>query len=153
MTPLFLLLKDEKQSIMLFLNCLQREQAALVAAQVEQLGSINQEKLGLIERLNDIELRRLQMTGRSSAGDNGSMDEWFGAHPEEADAARIWPEILKLAREARKIHHTNGEFIQMHLDKTRETIAVLTHRQKEIGLYGSDGQASNQGGSRLVDSA
>ena len=153
MSSLLNLLQDEKKLVKLFLECLRNEQAALVAAEVERLGILGQQKLGLIDKLNDIESRRLSLIGHHNPLDKSAMHDWFAAHPEDSAAEAIWSEILSLARDARRLHQMNGELIRMHLEKTQEAIAVLTLRQKEVGLYGSDGQASSASGSRLVDSA
>ena len=125
MNSLLHLLQDEKQQVGLFLDCLRNEQAALVAAQIEELVTLSQAKLSLVDRLNDIESRRLSLIGHQNAGDKSAMSNWFATHPEDAAAKTVWADILELAREARGLHQMNGELIRMHLENTQEAIAIL----------------------------
>lgn len=153
MSLLSSLLQEEKQQVALFLGVLREEQATLAAARVEQLAALGHRKLALTESLNALEARRTDFIGQAQGEDKLAMTRWFDEHPEEHDAKACWLDILALAQEAKRLHFMNGELIRLQLEKTQEAIAILTLRQKEVGLYGSDGQTSNQSGSRLVDSA
>jgi len=81
------------------------------------------------------------------------MRTWLLAHPQEGEAGKLWDDILALAEEAKRLHTLNGELIALHLRKTTEAIDILSQRQRDKPLYGSDGQSTGGSGNRIVDSA
>lgn len=154
MSELQQLLEAEKGLVTRFLGLLREEQSALVEGLAETLSVLNQTKLELIDTLNTAEAARGAFIAASSTGNGkAEMKAWLLRHPAEKSARLLWEEILDLAREARQLHEMNGELIAMHLSKTSEAIDILTQRQKEAALYGSNGQAASGTGSRIVDSA
>lgn len=150
MTPLARLLNEEKGLIERFIEVLLQEQAALRSGKAEDLGPISEEKIALVGALNETESRRGQLIEKA---DRAGMTRWLAAHPEERVAAGVWAQVLKLAGEAKQHHELNGQLITLHLKRTNEALAVLTHRSDNAKLYGSDGQATGGSGSRIVDSA
>jgi flagella synthesis protein FlgN len=154
MSELEKLLGEEKGLVVRFLDTLRKEQAALVEGDAAALKPISEAKLLLVEQLNHAELSRSSLTAlpNGEAGKNGML-QWFNQHPEENASKALWLKIISLARVARQMHAMNGELIAMHLAKTSEALAILVQKQKDVALYGSDGQSENGTGSRIVDSA
>lgn len=154
MSRLKQLLEEEKGLVTRFLDVLREEQSALVEGLAETLSGLSQTKLELVNALNAAEAARGAIIAASTAGNGkAEMKAWLLRHPAERAASLLWEDILGLAQEARQLHEMNGELIAMHLSKTTEAIDILTQRQKEAALYGSNGQAASGTGSRIVDSA
>lgn len=151
MSALEKLLTEEKDLVVHFLDVLRKEQAALVEADAGILQMLGDKKLGLIDRLNQVEAGRIALITLPPGKD--SMLHWLTQHPEESGARALWLKIISLARVARQMHQMNGELIAMHLAKTNEALSVLIQKQKDIALYSSDGQSFTGTGSRIVDLA
>lgn len=152
MTRLLDLLQEERELVSCFITCLHDEASALGEIRPEALAEIGQKKTDLTHRIDALERQRNQMTG-GNARERGRMADWLATHPDEAAAADVWNEIMTLATEARRLHEVNGELIALHLRKTTEAIEILSQRQNDKPLYGSDGQSTGSSGSRIVDSA
>lgn len=147
-------LLDETALLRRFIDVLREEQSLLTAGQADALAEVGATKLDLVEKLNAAEQSRLSLLGLTPAqSSRQDTAEWFRLHPAESAARQSWEQLIALAREARELHVMNGELIAMHLAKTSETLDILTQRQSEASLYGSDGQAATGSGSRIVDSA
>lgn len=149
MSPLSAALQREIDIASRFLSVLEREQEALSASNMLPLEQINGEKAELIGLLNSASQEREQFTGPIS----GSLAQWLKENSQDAEAAILWEKLSAVARQAKQTHELNGKLIAMHLSRTSEALAILTHRQQHNSLYGSDGQAFQTTGSRIVDSA
>lgn len=154
MTPLASLLKRETEAVSRFILVLGREQEALKSVSPELLSQINSEKLLLVDQLNQLGVERSQLADLAgTATDRSKMAAWLQQHPQETQSAVLWVKLLKLAQEAKELHELNGQLISLHLQRTTDSISVLTQQHKEHSLYGSNGQSSANTGSRIVDSA
>ncbi len=137
-----------------FVGLLKDEQEALKRANAAALPEIGAAKAELVEQLNSLEAER-----RSALGITGdektrvAMTEWLAKHPKELTAAVNWENLLNLAREAKQLQEINGRLVDIHLQQTSEALAVLTRQSERQTLYGSNGQAAQISGSRIVDSA
>ena len=142
---------EEKELVVRFLDALRKEQAALVDGDADSLKPISEIKLRLVAQLNAAEAGRASLIPLAS--EKTGMMRWFSEHPEENNARALWLKIISLARVARQMHKMNGELLALHLAKTNEALSILIQRQKDVALYGSDGQSSTGTGSRIVDLA
>jgi len=149
MSPLAALIQREIDLATRFLTVLEREQQALSGTDVLPLESINVEKAELVESLNAASQAREQFTGLVS----GTFSQWLQENPQDIESAGLWEKLSSVAKQAKQAHELNGKLISMHLSRTSEALAILTHRQQNNSLYGSDGQAFLDTGSRIVDSA
>lgn len=154
MSQLHRALLDETALLRRFIEILREEQSLLTSGQADALAEVGAAKLDLVEKLNASEQARLRLLGLTPAqSSRQDMAEWLRRNPAESAAWQAWEQLITLAREAREIHAMNGELIAMHLARTSEALDILTQRQREASLYGSDGQAATGSGSRIVDSA
>lgn len=149
MSPLACALQHEIDLASRFLAVLEREQQALSAADVSHLETINSEKSELVGLLNSASQDRERLTGPIS----GSFTQWLKENSQDAEVAPLWKKLSAVARQAKQTHELNGKLIAMHLARTSDALAILTNRQQQNSLYGSDGQAFQNTGSRIVDSA
>lgn len=149
------LLAAEKTLVARFLDLLRQEQALLVCGEADSLRAVGQAKLDLVDQLNRAEAARIDFLSneKTASMKQPSMADWLKLLPTESPLREQWSDILELAREAKRLHILNGELINSHLARTSEAIAILTQRQKNEALYGSNGQTETGTGSRIVDSA
>ncbi|MFH1987500.1 MAG: flagella synthesis protein FlgN [Rhodocyclaceae bacterium] len=152
MNAVVALLKRETELVIRFRDTLLREQDILRSGSSDGLTEVNNEKLSLVEFLNQAGTERSRTL--SSGGEPTiDMQAWFSAHPQEKESAALWEGMLKIAREARGINELNGNLISVLHQKTSEALAILTHSQADQSLYSSSGQAAMSTGSRIIDSA
>lgn len=137
-----------------FVALLKKECELLQHAEISTLPEIASEKAQLIEQLNALETRRGQLLN-TEGGESVrvAMTRWLEAHPAEHRVAVDWKKLLDLAHEAKQLNSLNSSLVKMHLNHTGEMLDVLTQQAKKQTLYGSNGQASQLTGSRIVDSA
>lgn len=137
-----------------YIGQLKLEQDALKRAEATALPEISERKVKLVERLNELEYTRSQLLS-SPNGENmrAAMTRWLAKNPSDKAAAVNWEKVIDLARQAKQLHDLNGQLIKLHLQQTGELLAALTRQSQQSALYGSDGQAWQRTGSRIVDSA
>lgn len=137
-----------------FIGLLKHEQEALKQAEAMALPEITERKTRLVEQLNTLEGERGRFLSLK-AGENikTAMTRWLDQNPGDKNAAVDWKKMMFLAREAKQLHEQNGQLIKIHLQQTGELLAVLIRQSPQNTLYGSDGQAWQSSGSRIVDSA
>lgn len=154
MSGLAAITQQEIELVSRFVALLQKECEALQRAEVGTLPEIAGEKTPLIEQLNTLEMKRGQLL-KAGPGENVStaMSRWLEANPKEQKIAADWEKLLDLAREAKRLNTLNSSLVKMHLNHTGEMLDVLTQQARKQALYGSNGQASQLSGSRIVDSA
>lgn len=154
MTPLAGVLIQEIELVSCFILLLKKEQETLKSGQPDDLVKINTEKVKLVEQLNQLGTERVQLSSELEfAVDQISIALWLDQHPQEKQSAALWSELIQFAREAKELHHLNDQLVAMYLRQANDALAVLTQRQQENSLYGSNGQSSSLTGSRIVDSA
>lgn len=137
-----------------FIALLNEEQGALKAATPEVLPKIHEGKALLVDTLNTLETERIKLIGgATSVPDRERMNAWLANHPSEKKVATHWQALIKLAQEAKQLNEMNASLVRLHLEKTTRALAILTRHAQDNVLYGSNGQAAQYTGSRIVDSA
>jgi len=137
-----------------FVALLKDEQETLKRADASALPEISSAKIGLVEQLNLLEVER--RTALGIVGDEktrAAMTVWLANNPNDQTAAVNWEKLLNLAQEAKQLHELNAQLVGMHLQQTSEALVILTRQAEQHTLYGSNGQAAQVSGSRIVDSA
>ena len=154
MTDVTAITEREITLVSRFISLLQDEQETLKRADAAALAEIGAAKIDLVEQLNSLETERRALLG--IAGDENTrqaMTDWLANHPQAQTAAVNWENLLNLAREAKQLHELNASIVGMHLQQTSEALFILNRQVEQHALYGSDGQAAQISGSRIVDSA
>lgn len=140
--------------ILRFVALLKDEQESLKRANASALPEISAAKIDLVEKLNLLEAERRTVLG--IVGDEktrAAMAVWLTNNPKDKTAAENWKRLLNLAQEAKQLHELNAQLVGMHLQQTSEALVILTRQAEQHSLYGSNGQAAQFSGSRIVDSA
>ena len=137
-----------------FIACLNEEQECLKRADASSLPEISAAKIELVDQLNALEIERRSALGiASDTNTREAMAQWLKTHIEAQTAAVNWENLLNLAREAKQLHELNARLVDIHLQQTSEALTILTRQADQHTLYGSNGQAAQNSGSRIVDSA
>lgn len=139
-------LRQEQATLDRFIDLLQQEQAALVAANVDQLQPLSELKQKLSEELNGLARQRVAVLERAGfKADAAGMQAWLSKQP--ASAAEAWTQLRERAQTAQHLNQTNGKLIQSHLQHNQQALAVLMNAANKADIYGADGQPRTGPGS------
>jgi flagellar biosynthesis/type III secretory pathway chaperone len=138
-----------------FLALLLDEQEALKTANPDALPKIHDEKYILVDQLNALEIERSSLTalGGPASSARERMESWMAEHPAEKQIAARWQQLIQLCQDAKQQNILNARLVNLHLEQTNQALAILTRDTNESVLYGSNGQAAQYMGRRIVDSA
>ena len=154
MTALAQLLERETELVSRFVALLTEEQAQLRSTNPSGLQVIHEEKNKLADQLNLLAASRAQIIGLSSdANTKEGMNAWLASQPAGSPLAAQWGKLIEFAREAKRLNELNAQLIRLHLEKTTMALSILNRQGSENTFYGSNGQAAQYTGSRIVDSA
>lgn len=146
----------EQESTLLvdFIAVLEKEQDALKRADATALPELGEAKSQLIDQLNALEISRAKALGQTEGtlAPEAVLGRLTALAGGQALAER-WKGLLEQARRAKQLHEQNRQLLQMHLQQTSELLTALTRKAERQTLYGSNGQAQLNTGSRIVDSA
>lgn len=138
-TPYFHVLEQERTRVQEFLRLLEREQAALVAGDHDQLMAFTEQKAAQIlelRRISDSRSRLLATHGLRA--DKDGMSAWIEQSADPA-ARRIWDDIKALAAQVRATNEINGALVAARLKHNQAAITALQAAAKAPGVYGPDG--------------
>ena len=134
-------LEQERARVQAFLQLLEREQAALVAGDHDDLLAFTEQKAAQVmelRRFSDARSRLLAAHGLRT--DKDGMSAWIERHADAA-ARRIWDEIKSLAAQVRAINEINGALVAARLKHNQGAIMALQSAARSTGVYGPDGSA------------
>ncbi len=154
MSAVAAILEREIDAVTRFIALLKDEQACLTAGNPEPLPRIADLKSRLVEELNSLEADRMSALGHAGApSDRHTMTRWLNENASDPVTTVNWENLQNLAIEAKALHETNSQLVEMHLKNTSEALAILTEQASSSTLYGATGQTLSSTGSRIVDSA
>jgi len=148
-------LSQERERVGEFLALLQREQAALVAGDHDDLMAFTEQKAVRIlelRRLSDERSRLLASHGLRA--DKDGMSGWIERYGDE-NARRLWDEIKSLAAQVRAANEINGALVAARLKHNQASISALqAAARSNPSVYGPDGGTRIAGAtSRAIASA
>jgi flagella synthesis protein FlgN len=143
-------LSDEIAASNELADVLRREQAALIAAEIDALPALTTEKAQLVARIAVLANARYQaLAAAGFADEEEGMKAWVGTPTCPAAAAASWNALLHAARSAKELNRVNGLLIAKHLGRNQASINVLQQGSRQgPTLYGPNGQTSTGPGSR-----
>jgi flagella synthesis protein FlgN len=143
-------LSDEIAASNELADVLRREQAALIAAEIDALPALTTEKAQLVARIAVLANARYQaLAAAGFADEEEGMKAWVGTPTCPAAAAASWNALLDAARSAKELNRVNGLLIAKHLGRNQASINVLQQGSRQgPTLYGPNGQTSTGPGSR-----
>jgi len=141
-TKYLAVLEQERERVREFLELLEREQAALVAGDHDDLMAYTEQKAARIldlRRISDARSRLLASHGLRA--DKDGMSAWIERHG-DAPLRRLWDDIKSLAAQVRAANDINGALVSARLKNNQAAIAALQSAARNgCGVYGPDGGA------------
>ncbi|GIZ52660.1 flagella synthesis protein FlgN [Noviherbaspirillum aridicola] len=132
------------------LEVLRQEQECLIAADIEGLGALTEEKSKLLARLGEFAMQRQRALADAGIEDSeAGMQSLLKNAPSSVRAD--WDQLLAVAREGKELNRVNGLLIGQHMSRNQNALNALQGGGQAAGtLYGPNGQAASQGGSRRL---
>lgn len=145
------LIQEERTGLQGFIALLRREEALLIATQIDALASLAEEKTALYRTLQRLSDERVVMFARLGAAVNDANIRVMLA--DLPDALGAWQEVVSLAAEARERNRVNGQLITERLQNNQQALSVLLAAAEHPQIYGPDGQSRPTSSGRLFGSA
>ncbi|HEY8606456.1 MAG TPA: flagellar protein FlgN [Noviherbaspirillum sp.] len=132
------------------LALLQQEQDCLVAADLDALGALAEEKTRLLARLGELAQARQRALAAAGLEDSeAGMQACLKAAPAAVRAE--WDALMDIARDGKELNRVNGLLIGQHMARNNAALNALQGGDAPAGqLYGPDGQSASSGGSRRL---
>ncbi len=153
MSNLVALLIKELELLDEFIQCLEEEQNALKLGLIQTLPELAEKKDLRIQALNNLDFELRQVVGDISGNNKFAVSEWPIPQDERDVVTPHWHLLLEKARHAKQLNTVNAQLVDMHLRNTKELLSSLIPTDDAAPLYGSNGQANGNTGSRIIDSA
>lgn len=132
-------LQSEQATLDRFIAVLQHEQAALIAADIDQVQSLSPQKQELSEQLNALAQQRVtQLHQAGFTPDTEGMKAWLKL--QVPAVKQSWEKLLASAQTAQQLNQTNGKLIQTHLQHNQQALSALMNAANRADVYGADGQ-------------
>lgn len=142
---------DELDAGNALLSLLRQEQEHLVNADLDGLTRVSEEKAKTVARMSALaQARHIRLASRGFEASEGGMRNWLQDGTAPANANRSWTALLDLAREAKELNRINGLLIGQHMARNQGALNVLQGTQAGGDMYGPNGQARSQAGSRKL---
>jgi flagella synthesis protein FlgN len=141
-TPLTAL-REEHRIMGLLLDLMQQEQQFLVAAEVEQLNGVMEQKNSLVAQMTRLSAQRHQaLAAAGFPGREEGMAGWVAASG-DASATELWHAVLDLTRQAKELNRLNGMLINKHLVHSQGALNAMRPTPAGGNFYGPSGQTVN----------
>lgn len=142
-------LGDEVRAAASLLDILKQEQSCLIAANVDALSPLTEEKTKVIVRMNEMaQTRHRALADAGFSANEEGMEQW--AKHAAPETSKAWSTLLDLARQAKELNRVNGMLIGQHLARNQATLNVLRGTPQGGAMYGPNGQSSLQNTSRKL---
>lgn len=136
-------LKDEHQAAASLLQLLEKEQAQLIGANIEELSALTEEKAGIVEKMTKLAERRHQtLAAAGLTANEAGMQTWLKNTAKAADTQKLWNDLLALARSAKELNRLNGLLIAQYMARNQVALHTLHAPAQGSHFYGPDGQAT-----------
>lgn len=133
-------LQEETLTAQALLELLKQEQARLIAADIDQLPLLIEEKAKLVARMTT--LANTRYTALAAAGfepREAGMKTWIDQNTGKAGQA--WNQLISLAQAAKELNRLNGILINRHISNNQMSLNVLRGNTGQA-FYGPNGQSS-----------
>lgn len=129
-------------------DCLLREQAHLISADVGALASIPAQKNEIVLRLNKIaHARNLALSASAFEMTDVGMQQWLASLSDEI--RQDWQALMSVAVDSKELNRTNGLLINQHLVRVQKALQSLNGRRSPE-VYGRNGQHHAQTSARKI---
>ncbi len=148
---LALLIEAEAIQLGEFLELLEREEALLIAGDVDALVVLCQDKNERYRRLQRLSDDRGLLLGRfGHPVSDRTIRAWLDGLPR---VLARWDEVLGLARSARERNTLNGKLLTERMAHNQAALSLLLSAADQPPLYDAEGNTRPIGGGRMLGSA
>jgi flagella synthesis protein FlgN len=132
----------------LLLDLMRQEQQFLVAADVERLNGVTENKNALVAQMTRLSAQRHEALAAAGfpAREEG-MASWIAASG-DASAQELWDSVLDLTRQAKELNRVNGMLINKHLVHSQGALNAMRPTAPSGNFYGPSGQTVNNPANR-----
>lgn len=135
-------LQDETQAARTLLELLKQEQAQLIAADINALTALTDEKTRAIARISELASRRYAtLAAAGFEAQETGMQAWLEKSA-QSKFRQVWDELLSLAQSAKEMNRINGLLINKHLANNQQALNILRGGQTGQSFYGPNGQSA-----------
>lgn len=135
-------LQEEIRLARTLLDLLKEEQARLIAAEIDALTVLTEEKSRLVARMSEFAAERHHaLLAAGFAATEEGMQAWLESRQPET-VRQSWQELLQLAKSAKDLNRSNGLLIGKHLARNQSALNVLKGGPQGQPLYGPNGQSA-----------
>jgi flagella synthesis protein FlgN len=135
-------LQEETRTARSLLELLKKEQEQLIAADIDAISALTEEKSKLVAQLSELATRRYNAL--ASAGydaQESGMQAWLKNQPNPG-ISQSWKELIGFAQAAKEANRVNGLLIGKHLTRNQQALNVLKGGAQGQTFYGPNGQSS-----------
>ena len=148
------LLESEAREAAAFIELLKKEQALLVAGNVDGLLPLVEQKGTFTAKLGDLADAREKIINQAGAGSGrAGMETYLSQRPADKALRSRWEALLAVAGEAQALNQTNGKLIRLHLQHNQQAMNTLMAAADQATTYGPDGHQRPAGSGRFLGSA
>jgi flagella synthesis protein FlgN len=148
------MLTEEIRAVEEFAGVLKKEEEALVAANLDILMPLTEQKGQLATRLHAIlERRETALKAAGMPPGREGMAQWIAAADKTGQSGKIWARLLDLAAQAKTQNELNGKLIALHFQHNQRALATLIAAADKAMTYDASGLQKGGGTGRLLGSA
>lgn len=144
------LLNEEDEAMRRLLRLIEHEQALLLAAEIDGLTALTEEKAEIVAHMATLANRRHQILAAAGfAPGEAGMQAWLASNV-TSSAQNPWMEMRALVTAAQELNRTNGLLINRHMTRNQSALNVLQGASQAGGFYGPNGQATQKAAARSL---
>jgi len=128
--------REETETVSRLVALLEKEQGVLVTGDIMKLETLADEKLRVLDVLNEKGRARQALTDRLGLASVAEVRRWVADKPQ---ACRAWVMLEDAMRKAQALNQFNGRCIDQGLDNTRNALRALRSAASSMMGYGRDG--------------
>jgi flagella synthesis protein FlgN len=146
-------LREEHKALASLIELMKDEQAHLIAANIEGLQKINEQKAKIVARASEMAQKRhraLVLAGFEPKEED--MRAWL-ASINQSNVGQAWEQLLEITRSAKELNRVNGMLINKHLVRNQGALEALqgpTQTSSPSNFYGPNGQTKGAINSRRL---
>ena len=145
-------LAQEAEALARVLHALEEEHNALVSSDAQRLESAIADKNSALDGYMSAK------SAREAKGLDQNLHTKVAQHPalsagQRATGLELASAIRAAGESCKALNHRNGMLISALRDRTQQAISIVRGNECGVTLYGSQGNASQEGGSRVLGTA
>jgi flagella synthesis protein FlgN len=146
-------LRAEHETLASLVALMQAEQAHLVAADIEALQAITEQKAQVVAKASEMaQNRHRQLAIAGFAPEEAGMQAWLASINSDS-VAEAWQQLLDISRAAKELNRVNGILINKQMSYNQTAIDSLhapAQAKSPSNVYGKNGQTATTTNTRRI---